>query len=126
MELKLYELVLSKTSSSKDIQNLIKSFYDPIEDKQRKHKKELLKFFDVEALYLCEDIEELMECLKQDKYHKTNMETDTTYGVYKDGLFYHHNGYVEEITQLKASALYFKYAYTGERWGHYENGYESD
>ena len=39
MDLKLYELVLSKASTSKDIQNLIKSFYDPIEDKQRETQK---------------------------------------------------------------------------------------
>ena len=114
MELKLYELVLSKASNSKDIQNLIKSFYDPIEDNQRKLKKELLTFFDYLAIELCERKSKLFKCLEYDKENRKNLNSDTNLGFLVDGLYYHNNGYVEEIGREKASILYRRYAFKNE------------
>jgi hypothetical protein len=110
MELKLYELVLSKASTSRDIQNLIKSFYDPIEDTQRKLKKELLTFFDDEPSLRSEQyISDLFRYLRIEQDIRRKLSSDTSLGVLVDGLYYHNDGYVEEIGREKASMIYWRY-----------------
>ena len=65
-EIQIYQQVLSMTSTSKDIQNLIQSFHDPIREKQKEAKSELLKFFDS---YDDEwGSEELLDMLNREKF----------------------------------------------------------
>jgi hypothetical protein len=107
MELKLYELVLSKASTSRDIQNLIKSFYDPIEDDQRKTQKCINKDFqhiqsvklgnlnkfivnvgrddltvDIENSLLFPKVSQMLEYLNEDSQSDSDYDSEIDYESY--------------------------------------------